>query len=285
MAAFYRANIDYITEHAVTADKRRYNDSTEAPKHFFDADHYGKAPFKTVPHKWQEASVKYCDDTLRKYGTVPWTIQYQYYKLVRAFKAHDTTAILHTSADLGHYVSDACVPLHLSSNYDGQLTGQKGLHALWESRLPEQFFESYHLYVGKARYIDNPLSQAFIICRSSFKAVDSVVNLESQLNKTFTADKKFSLQQRGGRKVTDYSPGYCKAYHQMLKGMVERRMRTAILMTGSFWYSAWVDAGQPNLNKLIATALTAEQKTKLDQEEKKFTSHNPPQRRGLPKKK
>lgn len=270
MSAFYKANIEYITEHAVTADKRRYNDTTEGVHHFFDADYYGKNAFKTMPHKWQDASVKYCDDTLRKYGTVPWTIQYQYYKLVRAFKAHDTTAILHTSADLGHYISDACVPLHNTMNYDGQLTNQKGLHALWESRLPEQFADKYHLYAGKARYIDNPLSEAFILCRSSFKAVDSVVLFEQQLSKVFPADKKYSQQQRGERKVTDYSPEYCKAYHQMLKGMVERRMRTAILAVGSYWYSAWVDAGQPDLNKLIALPLTADQKIKLAKEEADF---------------
>ncbi|MCJ8210315.1 zinc dependent phospholipase C family protein [Mucilaginibacter sp. RS28] len=270
MAAFYKSNIDYLTAHAITADKRRYTDSTEAPRHFFDADFYGKTPFKTVPHKWQQAADKYCADTLVKYGTVPWTIQYQYYKLVRAFKEHDTTGILHTSADLGHYISDACVPLHLTTNYDGQLTNQKGLHALWESRLPEQFADSYHLYTGKARYIDNPLSTAFIICRSSFKSVDSVVHLEKQLSKNFPADQKYSVQQRGERKVTDYSPAYCKAYHQLLKGMVERRMRTAILMVGSFWYSAWVDAGQPDLNKLIAAPLTPGQKARLDAEEAKF---------------
>jgi hypothetical protein len=155
-------------------------------------------------------------------------------------------------------------------NYDGQLTNQKGLHALWESRLPELFADHYNLYTGKARYIDNPLSQAFILCRSSFKCVDSVVKMEQQLDKSFPHDHKYSLQQRGERKVTDYSPEYCKAYHQLLKGMVERRMRTAILMVGSFWYSAWVDAGQPDLNKLIATPLTAEQKAKLDKEEDIF---------------
>lgn len=273
MAAFYKSNINYITEHSITADKRRYNDSTEAPRHFLDADHYGKTPFKTIPHKWIDAAAKYSKDTLIKYGTLPWTIQYQYYKLVRAFKAHDTTGILHTSADLGHYVSDACVPLHLSTNYDGQLTNQKGLHALWESRLPEQFFTQYHLYIGKARYIDNPLSEAFILCRSSFKCVDSVVRLEQMLSNTFPADKKYSQQERGTRKVTDYSPQYCAAYNKLLNGMVERRMRTAVLAVGSYWYSAWVDAGQPDLNKLIAVKMSMEDKSVLDKEEAAF---NPP---------
>jgi hypothetical protein len=36
---------------------------------------------------------------------------------------------------------------------------------------------------------------------------------------------------------------------------------------GSFWYSAWVDAGQPDLDKLIATPLSPEQKHNLTREE------------------
>ncbi|QQL50024.1 zinc dependent phospholipase C family protein [Mucilaginibacter ginkgonis] len=280
MAGFYRANIAYLTEHAVSADKRRYVDSTEAPRHFLDADFYGKTPFRTIPHKWADVTAKYSKDTVIKYGTVPWTIQYQYYKLVRAFKAHDTSRILHTSADLGHYVADASVPLHTTMNYDGQLTNQKGLHALWESRLPEQFYSRYRLYAGKARYIDNPLSQAFIICRSSFKCVDSVVLLEKQLNKTFPANKKYAQMQRGERKVTDYSPEYCAAYNKLMHGMVERRMRSAILSVGSFWYSAWVDAGQPNLDKLIDKHPTKVEHFKTDSEEVAFRSHTAPLRRG-----
>ena len=78
MAGFYDANINYITDHAVDPDKKRYVDSLEAPRHFFDADHYGKRPFMKMPLKWKEAAKKYSEDTLKKYGTVPWEVQYQY---------------------------------------------------------------------------------------------------------------------------------------------------------------------------------------------------------------
>lgn len=197
MSGFYKANIDYLTQHAVSPDKRRYVDSTEAPRHFFDADHYGKKPFAAVPQKWKAAAAKYTADTLDKYGTVPWAIQYQYYRLVRAFKAHDTTAILHASSYLGHYIADAHVPLHLAQNYNGQLSGQTGIHSLWESRIPELFSSRYHFFVGKARYIENPLAEAFKICRVSFKSVDTVLRTERLLSKTYPADKKYSIIQHG----------------------------------------------------------------------------------------
>ncbi|WP_244228672.1 zinc dependent phospholipase C family protein [Mucilaginibacter endophyticus] len=267
MSGFYKANIDYITEHAVSPDKRRYVDSSEAPRHFFDADHYGKKPFEAMPKKWKDAVAKYPKDTIIKYGTVPWAIQYQYYRLVRAFKAHDTTDILNASAYLGHYIADAHVPLHLTQNYNGQLTGQTGTHALWESRLPELFADHYNYYVGKARYIDNPLNEAFRICKATYKRVDTVLRFERILNKTYPQDKKYELVQHGKRQISDYSVAYSQAYHKMLKGMVARQMRSSILSVGSFWYSAWVDAGQPDLDKLIATPLSHEQKTKLLQEE------------------
>jgi len=267
MAGFYKANIEFITEHAVSADKRRYVDSTEAPRHYFDADHYGKNPFNAMPQHWDDAAVKYSADTLIKYGTVPWTIQENYYFLVKAFKAHDTTAILIASANLGHYIADAHVPLHLTQNYNGQLTNQTGIHALWESRLPELFSSKYNYYAGKAQYIENPLAEAFKICRSSFKSVDTVLRFERMLSRRFPADKKYTLVQHGKRQVKDYSVEYAKAYHKMLKGMVERRMRSAILAVGSYWYSAWVDAGQPDLDKLIKQPLDDAEKKKIQQEE------------------
>ncbi len=267
MSGFYRANIDYITAHAISADKRRYVDSTEAPRHFLNADHYGKNPFAKIPQNWYDAAHKYTADTLNKYGTLPWTIASNYYYLVKAFKAHDTIAILNASANLGHYVADAHVPLHLTQNYNGQFTGQTGIHALWESRVPELFGDHYNYYAGKARYIENPLKEAFRICSNSFKSADSVLRLERLLDKTFAADKKYEMAKHGNRMVKEYSEEYCRAYQKLLRGMIEKRMRASILSVGTYWYSAWVDAGQPDLDKLIKWPLTTEQIREIAKEE------------------
>lgn len=272
MAGFYRANIEFITQHAISADKRRYVDSTEAPRHFLNADHYGKSPFNTIPRRWDDAVVKYSEDTLTKYGTVPWAIQYNYYKLVNAFKGHDTTGILTASANLGHYVADAHVPLHLTQNYNGQLSNQTGIHALWESRLPELFAHNYNCYAGRARYIENPIKEAFKICHASFNEVDSVLRFERLLNRSFPANKKYAMVMHGKRAIKDYSAEYSKAYQTMLKGMVARRMRSAIADVGSYWYSAWVDAGQPDLDKLIKQKLNLAEREKIRQEETVYRS-------------
>lgn len=267
MSGFYQSNIEFITEHAVAADKRRYVDSTEAPRHFLNADYYGKHPFAVLPENWFDAALKYSADTVIKNGTLPWTIQYNYYRLIRAFADHDTASILRVSANLGHYIADAYVPLHLTKNYNGQLTHQTGIHALWESRVPELFGDKYNYYAGKARYIKNPLTEAFSICKSSFQSVDTVLRFERLLSRTFPADKKYAVVRRGNRNVTDYSEAYALAYQKMLKGMIRRRMRSAILAVGSYWYSAWVDAGQPNLDNLIQKPLTTAEKKRMQQEE------------------
>lgn len=275
MAGFYKQHIDAITEHAVDPDKRRYTDKKEAPRHFLDADYYGRSPFDSIPRTYSDAIKKYPADTVNEMGTVPWVIQSTYYKLVTAFKERDSSKIIRFSADLGHYVSDAHVPLHMTMNYNGQLSGQVGIHSFWESRLPELFADQYNYFVGRARYIDDPLNEAWKICRATFACVDSTLQFEKELSGTFPADKKYTFITRNNKVVKEYSPAYSKAYHEKLDGMVERQMRSSILETGSFWYSAWVDAGQPNLKNLASNQLTAEEKQKLRDEEKAYKKGQP----------
>lgn len=247
MLRFYKNNIEFIRDHAVDADKRRYSDTAEAAKHFIDADHYGKNPFDSIPEKWKDAEARYSGKVLQENGIVPWQIERTYYSLVAAFKQKDSVRILRLSADIGHYVSDAHVPLHTTENYNGQLSGQTGIHGFWESRLPELFSSEYDYLTGRATYINDPLKTAWQIVKTAHSYVDSVLKIESRLNKTMPSDQKFSFSERNGLVIRQYSEEYSKAYHRALKGMVEKQMRSSIRMTGSYWYSAWVDAGQPDL--------------------------------------
>ena len=259
MIGFYKNNINYLSEHAVDPDKRRYIDPLEAPRHFLDADYYGDFPFDSIPQKWNDAAAKYSADTLNKYGTVPWSIQRNYNRLVQAFKDLDSIKILKYSADLGHYVADAHVPLHMTSNYNGQKTNQIGIHAFWESRLPELYAEHYNFFAGKAVYIDDPLKTAWKICRTTYKCLDSVLLMEKKLS-TFRPDQKYTFVKKSNKMIRNYSENYASAYHNLLNGMVEKQMRASILAVGSYWFSAWVDAGQPNLKGMIKRELSAEEK-------------------------
>ena len=267
MFGFYKKHIEYITTHAVDPDMRRYAVPEEAPRHYIDIDHYGPNCFDSVPRFWKNAVKKYSEDTLNAYGIVPWWIDMMTYRLTQAFKEGDVDKILRLSAELGHYVGDSNVPLHTTENYNGQFTNQVGIHGFWESSVPELQGEKYDYFVGRAYYVESPINLAWETVRQSHSEVDSVLKLEAQLNASTPSDKKYSFVNRGATTVKTYSEEYTTNYSNLLNGMVERRMRNAILMVGSLWYTAWVNAGQPDLSKLEDKDVSDSAKKAQEQEE------------------
>lgn len=269
MIGFYKNNHKYITEHAIDPDKRRYADTAEAPRHYLDVENY-EQHIDSIPQKWNDAVNKYGAKKIASDGMVPWQIQRTYNNLVRAFKERDSSKILRYSADLGHYVADAHVPLHTTANHNGQLTNQTGIHGFWESRIPELFAKDYNLLVGKAAYIDDPLKEAWKIVKKSHTMVDTVLTFEAKLNASFPADRKYDFSMRGKNIIKQYSVAYTKAYQDMMNGMVERQMKSSIIKVGSFWFSAWVDAGQPDLRNMIKIEATIEDKQQAEKINKKY---------------
>lgn len=259
MMLLYKPNADFVMEHAVDPDKRRYAVAAEGPRHYIDIDHYGFYPYDSLPRKWNDAVLKYSEDSLNAHGIVPWWVNTMLYRLTAAFKEKNQAKILKFSAEIGHYIADAHVPLHASSNHNGQLTDQKGIHGFWESRLPELLADKeWDFFIGKAEYIKNP--QDFIWQRvlESAAAADTVLKYERELSKSFSPDQKFSFEERNGITIRQYSSAYSIKYNEVLKGMVERRMRQSIYAIASFWYTAWVNAGQPDLAKLSNKEFSAD---------------------------
>jgi hypothetical protein len=99
--------------------------------------------------------------------------------------------------------------------------------------------------------VDNPQRYVWDRVRESYTGVDSVLRFEADLTASFPSDRKFSYEARGNVEMKTYSRDFSKAYSDMLDGQVERRMRTAVRSIGSFWLTAWINAGQPDLDKLI----------------------------------
>jgi hypothetical protein len=165
---FYKKHADYIIENAVTADIRKHSDPDEGVRHYIDIDYYAAPPlnpFDSVPPHWYDAVSKYTEDTLVKYGTVPWTVLRVYKELTNAFYEKDGDQIRRLSADLAHYIADAHVPLHTTLNYDGQLTGQDGIHAFWETRLVELYFSDPLFDYQEVKYVNDPNAAIWGYCR------------------------------------------------------------------------------------------------------------------------
>src|SRR5689334_7133913 len=189
MMVLYKPNIDFITEHAVDPDKRRYAVPEEGPRHYIDIDRYGHYPYDSLPRKWNDAVARFSEDTLNMYGIVPWWLQTMLARLTDAFKQKDQVSILKYSAQIGHYIADSHVPLHANSNHNAQYTDQKGIHGFWESRVPELLAaKEWDFFIGKAKYIDNPGEYIWARVLESARASDSVLNYERELTRTFPSD-------------------------------------------------------------------------------------------------
>lgn len=250
MNRFYKIHLYYLQEHAVDADKRVHVNEKEGPRHFIDLDDFPGYPDYRPPKDFKTALDSFGMDSLRHFGLLPWQIEKTYSSLISAMARLDKKSILRHSADLGHYLADAHVPLHTTANYNGQLSGQAGIHAFWETRLPELFMQEYELVTGAAYYIYSVRDEIWRIVEHSHQLVDSVLTLESDLRKAYPADRVHGFHSRKGQLLFQYSAAYSKSYNQVLNGMVEKQFRASIHALGSFWYSAWVDAGQPDLNKI-----------------------------------
>lgn len=259
MLVFYKSNIDFLTEHAIDPDKRRYAVAGEGSRHYIDIDAYGAYPYPDLPRDHSKAIEKFGEDTINANGIVPWHVQTMLGRLTKAFKENNYSSILKYSADLGHYIADAHVPLHASSNHNGQHTDQKGIHGFWESRIPELLADKeFDFFIGKAQYIPNP--GAFIWDRvlESALAADSVLKFEKELSIQFRGDKKFGFEKRNLDNLKQVSSDYSKAFNKKLNGMIERRMRQSIFAVASFWYTAWINAGQPDLALLSGKSFSEE---------------------------
>src|SRR5690242_1255816 len=271
MQKFYYNHIDFITEGAVVPDLRRalLNDKNEPSRHFIDVENF-KMPIEDLPKTSKEAVEKFDSSFLNRNGWLPWYIDDLMEKLTNAFQHRDKSEILFLSAELSHYVADAHMPLHTSSNYNGQMTGQKGIHSLWESALPEKFGDSYNFKVPQAKYITDIPGETFKMIEQSHKLVDTVLLKEKQVRSRFTEDNMYKKDSAGNvvkfYNSPVFSDEYQKQFNEALNGMVEHQLQLSIYDVASYWYTAWVNGGKPDLLSLDDPHLTKQNKKNFKKE-------------------
>jgi len=275
MITFFKKHIDYLTEHAIDPDKRSRGVIGEDVKHYIDIEMYGDKPFENLPKFWKAAVEKYTEDTLQEYGINPWWTNKMYFSLIQAFKDEDFDKILYMAANLGHYIADACTPLHTSAFYDGKIPEQKGIHAFWETRIPELFADNYNFFVGRAEYIDKPYEFIWQLIAESHAAVDTIFTVETDLRKNYPEDAQFVYDEKGTVIKKQFSKKYCEEFNKKTNNMVERRMQRAVYAVTSLWYTAWVNAGQPDLSRLENKEISQEHKKELEEIDKMWKTGKP----------
>lgn len=242
--SFYLRHQKELQELAVLPDARRYIMDDEAARHYIDLDQYdlNQISFSS----WEQVRRKIPEDSLKKHGIVPWHIPIVYQRLVNAFIKKDSLQIIKLSAELGHYIADAHVPLHTSSNYDGQKTGQGGLHSFWESRIPEILGNQLDQFSGPATFNPDIQHSAWTWVLASHKQLPLLFSMATQVSESVKEGEKYSFEQKGQTLVKTQSLKYSLAYHKALNRQIERRFTAAVQHVGDLWYSAWLAAGQPS---------------------------------------
>lgn len=251
--SFFFAHIDTLTRTSIRPDQRRSSDKNEFPKHFIDLEDYGPGAVLIMPREVTAAVEKYSWDTLKKYGYVPYQVLIEYDSLVNAIKRQQADSIIYYAADLAHYIEDACVPLHTTTNYDGQLTGQKGLHALWETTIPELNMARYDLYAGhKAVYLPNKSEAIWMAVKRAHALLPEMLMKEKEVAAGFPDSSKYMEKMYYGRKTVMYTEAFARQYAAALTSTINDQLTYSANLVADFWYSAWVDAGRPPLKKLFS---------------------------------
>jgi len=268
---FFYNHIDYITHGGSMPDIRRnvLDDKAEVPRHYFDLENFVSAD--SMPATLKEAQQKYTEEFLQTNGVLPWYIQKMMEELTTAFRKQDKQSILFIAADLGHYIADAHTPLHTTVNYNGQLTGQEGIHSFWETRLAEQLGGGFNYNPGQVVYIEDIPGETWRIINASNSLVEPLLLADKELNQLLPADSLY-LMDENGKKITNragvpiYSDRYVELYNIRTNGMVEKQLRLALNATASYWYTAWVNAGKPDLSSLDPVDQTRKNKCRLKKE-------------------
>jgi hypothetical protein len=245
---FYKTHISYMMEHATDADMRRYSDTLEASRHFIDLEYFGHHA-DSLPRDFLVALERFGDSLLRKEGLLPWNIIKKVYQLKTAFQDGNVAYILKTSADLGHYVADAHVPLHTTSNYNGQLSNQHGIHSLWETQVPKLFMDTLIIERPNFNYHSNWTADVFTCIQESHDLVSRTLEMDLEVKKEIPEARWYHFQQQKKGVIKTYSSEYVFRYHQKLEGMVEQRFSLAAQRLAQLIFTAWVMAGEPELKE------------------------------------
>jgi len=268
---FFYNHIDFITQESTVPDLRKYTllDKAEYPRHYADIENFG--PRDSLVKTLVDAQKKYTPEFLSKNGILLWYIDVMMEKLTKAFKEKRKTEILFLAADLGHYIGDAHMPLHTTENHDGQLTDQRGIHAFWESHLPDLFGDTYNYKCDEAFYIRDISEETKKIIFNSHSLVDTLLQADRLLKKNLSVNEIYKTNGQGEILKNKFNQPvhsgiYAKKFHEALNGMVEKQLRKAINETSSYWYTAWVNAGKPDLSRLDAAETSTKNKVLLRKE-------------------
>lgn len=236
---FFVQYVDSLSKHSIDPDLWRRYDKQESNRHYIDIDMLDSFPFAKVPASFDSAVAVFGEETVQKAGIVPWRIQEMLDSLTTAMRHRNKRLILRYASALAHYVEDIHMPLHTVTNYDGQLTGNKGIHSRYERWMVEAHKAELERRVGPAtpELLADPLISTFDWIRASYVWTDNLL----------LADNMAKLPGKKYAKREDYDAAYYARLFTLTDPFTTTQMSKAATAVASFWLTAWHRAGKPAL--------------------------------------
>jgi hypothetical protein len=232
MRGFFEANRDFLSHHVaeplVWLDK---SPMTERRNHFLYLDRYGKFPFDSLPRDYKAAVAKFTKTRLEGSGVLPWQIGVYSQKLTAALRDHDWEQARLSAAYLAAYVGQAHDPFHTTEDFDGHLSAQSGVDLRFGSSLVDRFSLFFPMRPNDAMYLRDPTDHAFDACMSAHAWVENIL----------LADR------RAREGLSDYTDEYYDRFYNLSGAVLIRQLTDAATDVGSYWMTAWINAGRPQL--------------------------------------
>jgi hypothetical protein len=228
---FFDANRSFLLQHVTDPLEAIEKTPSERHHHFLYLDKYGRFPFDSLPRNYKAAVAKYTKAKLEANGLLPWQVGVYSEKLTEAMKAGRWEEAKLDAAILANYVAEGHDPFNTTENYDGRLTAQPGINERFGKTLIDKYSSFFPMRPNDAVYISDPTDRAFEACLSS----------HSWLEMILLADRN----ARHGE--NSYNDDYFDRFYNQAAAILIRQLSDAATDVGSYWLTAWVNAGRPQL--------------------------------------
>lgn len=230
LQGYFEAYRQDILDHVNDPDAWMAKDRFEQPRHYIYLDTYGRFPYLRLPHSYKAAIRLYGAKKVGQSGTLPWQIGEFSLRLTDDMRQHKWTQARTDAAVLGYYIADANDPLDTTQNYDGQLTGEAGLAARFGVNLIDRYQNFILFRPHPAEKIGDPTEFAF----------DTILEANTWVDNILLADRR-ALDD-----LPDYNDDYYDRFYSAVSPIVMRQLSGAAHDIGSYWYTAWLNAGKPS---------------------------------------
>lgn len=230
----FQAWTSILAAHASDADARKSWDPAEGPKHYIDIDNYpGFHASGRIPQTYDSVITLYGYSFVISQGILPWATLTTYDSLVESFRCFDWDKAVLFAADLGHYVADGHMPLHITRNYNGQYTNNYGIHSRYESTMINSYINQINYPGDSISTIPDVNRYIFDYLYHSYTFVDSVLAADNHATGVAGNTTSYTYKQALWEKSKSFTvPLFSRASHALAELI----------------RSAWVEAGKPDMN-------------------------------------